>query len=174
MGPEVGPAFQRRSRATLKFILGVRFGGNGVQALFALFAFLALFVTGGSKRPGNSGLRAAMRTAARARSRRANDTVGIGEKVQHHIRLTPSVAPKRCQWCHRCLRRLAAVTVVCNGPTVVGLPLFATPGTCFRIPRQRPRPSPSWTLRWGGGRGRGLRWLRPGQSRATVPTHLLR
>eukprot|EP00661_Eupelagonemidae_sp_cell13_P012784 gene12784-biopygen15529 len=32
MGPEVGPAFQRLSRATLKFILGVRFGGNGVQA----------------------------------------------------------------------------------------------------------------------------------------------
>eukprot|EP00661_Eupelagonemidae_sp_cell13_P022363 gene22363-biopygen11745 len=41
MGPEVGPAFQRLSRATLKFILGVRFGGNGVQALFALFAFLS-------------------------------------------------------------------------------------------------------------------------------------
>eukprot|EP00661_Eupelagonemidae_sp_cell13_P014146 gene14146-biopygen548 len=30
MGPEVGPAFQRRSRASS--ILGVRFGENGVQA----------------------------------------------------------------------------------------------------------------------------------------------
>eukprot|EP00661_Eupelagonemidae_sp_cell13_P014637 gene14637-biopygen6594 len=41
--------------------------------------FLAVFVTGGSKRPGNSGLRAAIRTAAHARSGRANDTGGLGE-----------------------------------------------------------------------------------------------
>eukprot|EP00661_Eupelagonemidae_sp_cell13_P025598 gene25598-biopygen1466 len=54
MGPEVGPAFQRRSRGLLPFLLGVR-----------------------SKRPGNSGLRAAIRTAARARSGRANATDGI-------------------------------------------------------------------------------------------------
>eukprot|EP00661_Eupelagonemidae_sp_cell13_P001458 gene1459-biopygen9352 len=40
--------------------------------------FFALFVTGGSKRPGNSGLRAAIRTAAHARSGRANDTGGLG------------------------------------------------------------------------------------------------
>eukprot|EP00661_Eupelagonemidae_sp_cell13_P016615 gene16615-biopygen18805 len=32
MGPEVGPAFQRRSRDTASSNLGVRFGGNGVQA----------------------------------------------------------------------------------------------------------------------------------------------
>eukprot|EP00661_Eupelagonemidae_sp_cell13_P021988 gene21988-biopygen2695 len=31
MGPEVGPAFQRRSGDTIKLMLGVRFGGNGVQ-----------------------------------------------------------------------------------------------------------------------------------------------
>eukprot|EP00661_Eupelagonemidae_sp_cell13_P011271 gene11271-biopygen19870 len=41
MGPEVGPAFQRRSRDTPSSNPGVRFGGNGVQALFALFAFLS-------------------------------------------------------------------------------------------------------------------------------------
>eukprot|EP00661_Eupelagonemidae_sp_cell13_P011026 gene11026-biopygen7815 len=59
MGPEVGPAFQRRSRPTL------------------YFHTFRIFVTGGSKRPGNSGLRAAIRTAARARSGRANDMGGI-------------------------------------------------------------------------------------------------
>eukprot|EP00661_Eupelagonemidae_sp_cell13_P009947 gene9947-biopygen204 len=32
MGPEVGPAFQRRSRDTPSSNLGVRFGGNGGQA----------------------------------------------------------------------------------------------------------------------------------------------
>eukprot|EP00661_Eupelagonemidae_sp_cell13_P015780 gene15780-biopygen3707 len=68
MGPEVGPAFQRLSRDTPSSNLDVRFGGNGVQALLRM---------SGSKRPGNSGLRAAIRTAARARSGRANDMGGI-------------------------------------------------------------------------------------------------
>eukprot|EP00661_Eupelagonemidae_sp_cell13_P019667 gene19667-biopygen19063 len=45
-------------------------GGNCVQALLRM---------SGSKRPGNSGLRAAIRTAARARSGRANDMGGIRE-----------------------------------------------------------------------------------------------
>eukprot|EP00661_Eupelagonemidae_sp_cell13_P014199 gene14199-biopygen21622 len=49
MGPEVGPAFQRRSRPTLSCILGVRLR------------------------------HAAFSTAARARSRRGNDTDGLWE-----------------------------------------------------------------------------------------------
>eukprot|EP00661_Eupelagonemidae_sp_cell13_P023019 gene23019-biopygen1226 len=86
MGPEVGPAFQRRSRDTPSSNLGVRFGGNGVQALLRM---------SGSKRPGNSGLRAAIRTAARARTGRANDMGGIRETERErdreqvgHIRCT--------------------------------------------------------------------------------------
>eukprot|EP00661_Eupelagonemidae_sp_cell13_P025202 gene25202-biopygen17984 len=56
VGPEVGPASQRLSQSTLPCLLGVR------------FRTLRIFVTGGSKRPGNTGLRAAIRTAARARA----------------------------------------------------------------------------------------------------------
>eukprot|EP00661_Eupelagonemidae_sp_cell13_P010471 gene10471-biopygen7767 len=100
MGPEVGPAFQRRSRDTPSSNLDVRFGGNGVQArgfkrnacffgilvvdshkirVFGSFRTFRIFVTCGSKGPGNSGLRAAIRTAAHARSGRANDMDGIRE-----------------------------------------------------------------------------------------------
>eukprot|EP00661_Eupelagonemidae_sp_cell13_P010097 gene10097-biopygen1733 len=74
MGPEVGPAFQRRSRDTPSSNIGVR-----------------LAETVSRHRPGNSGLRAAIRTAARARSGRANDMGGIRD-----IRLAESsfaVAP---------------------------------------------------------------------------------
>eukprot|EP00661_Eupelagonemidae_sp_cell13_P009832 gene9832-biopygen4735 len=67
MGPEVGPAFQRRCRAALSFIFGVR------------IRTFRNYVTGGSRRPGDSGLRAAIRTAARARSGRAHETDGLWE-----------------------------------------------------------------------------------------------
>eukprot|EP00661_Eupelagonemidae_sp_cell13_P005246 gene5245-biopygen23668 len=43
------------------------------------FRTFRIFITGGSKGPGNSALRAVIRTAARARSGRANDTDGIWE-----------------------------------------------------------------------------------------------
>eukprot|EP00661_Eupelagonemidae_sp_cell13_P003180 gene3180-biopygen11210 len=46
-------------------------GGNGCS-----FRTFRISVTGGSKRPGNAGLRAAIRTAARARSGPANDMGG--------------------------------------------------------------------------------------------------
>eukprot|EP00661_Eupelagonemidae_sp_cell13_P022577 gene22577-biopygen5767 len=60
MGPEVGPAFQRLSGCTLFSSLGVRLAG-----------------TVSRHRPGNSALRVAIQTAARARSGRANDMGGI-------------------------------------------------------------------------------------------------
>eukprot|EP00661_Eupelagonemidae_sp_cell13_P011650 gene11650-biopygen18416 len=46
---------------------------------FLKFSHFRFFVTGGSKRPGNSGLRAAIRTAARARSGPANYMGGTRE-----------------------------------------------------------------------------------------------
>eukprot|EP00661_Eupelagonemidae_sp_cell13_P020776 gene20776-biopygen20624 len=67
MGPEVGPAFQRRSRDTPSSILGVRFGGNGVQARGANHTAISCF-------------RIAMRTAARARAGPANDMDDIREQ----------------------------------------------------------------------------------------------
>eukprot|EP00661_Eupelagonemidae_sp_cell13_P013619 gene13619-biopygen21580 len=69
MGPEVGPAFQRRSRESEFSNLGVRLAET----------VSTHFVTGGSKISGNSCLRAAIRTAARARSGRTNDTDGLWE-----------------------------------------------------------------------------------------------
>eukprot|EP00661_Eupelagonemidae_sp_cell13_P010059 gene10059-biopygen19774 len=50
-------------------------GGGGVP-------FFPPVVTGGSKKPGNSGLRAAIRTAAHARSGPANDTDELRERGQ--------------------------------------------------------------------------------------------
>eukprot|EP00661_Eupelagonemidae_sp_cell13_P012960 gene12960-biopygen4983 len=67
VGAGSSPAFQRLSRDTSFFIL---------SACFTLSAFF----TGGRKRPGNAGLRAAIRTAARTRSGRANETDGLWEE----------------------------------------------------------------------------------------------
>eukprot|EP00661_Eupelagonemidae_sp_cell13_P017475 gene17475-biopygen14409 len=100
MGPEVGPAFQRRSRATLKFILSVRLAetvsrhvGSKEMRTFWYFdrgitykvqVFLVIsqfshFVTGGANYPAISCFRIAIRTAARARAGPAHDMDDIRE-----------------------------------------------------------------------------------------------
>eukprot|EP00661_Eupelagonemidae_sp_cell13_P017086 gene17086-biopygen5315 len=100
MEPEVGPACQRRSgtesRSFLAFGWRKRGPGTWVQKKCVLFflhfdreitykmrilavSHFSHFVTGGGKMPGKSGLRAAIRTAARARSGRTNDTDGLWE-----------------------------------------------------------------------------------------------
>eukprot|EP00661_Eupelagonemidae_sp_cell13_P020568 gene20568-biopygen13109 len=100
MGPEVGPAFQRRSREPLTAILSVRLaetvsrhvgskemltfwhvGREITQKIrvFGSFHTFRIFVTGGGKLPAISCFRIAMRTAARARAGPANDMDGIRE-----------------------------------------------------------------------------------------------
>eukprot|EP00661_Eupelagonemidae_sp_cell13_P019138 gene19138-biopygen6960 len=99
MGREVGPAFQRCLWQTPFSNIGARWAETPDQTTarfprprFGLFdswdhtqityklarlAFCVFLVTGGSKRPGESGLRAAHRTFPCARSRRANYTDGF-------------------------------------------------------------------------------------------------
>eukprot|EP00661_Eupelagonemidae_sp_cell13_P014060 gene14060-biopygen15636 len=101
VGAGSSPAFQRVSRGTLFSILGARLaetwsrhvgskemrvvfgilvvGSHTKSAFLVVFRTFRIFVTGGSKKPGNPGLRAAIRTAAHARSGRANDMGGIRE-----------------------------------------------------------------------------------------------
>eukprot|EP00661_Eupelagonemidae_sp_cell13_P016470 gene16470-biopygen15824 len=104
MGPEVGPAVQRRSRGPEFGILSVRLaetvsrhvypkekrvsgilivGSHTKSAFFWQFShFSHFFVTGGSKSSAElftHCFRTAIRTAARARSGRANDTDGLWE-----------------------------------------------------------------------------------------------
>eukprot|EP00661_Eupelagonemidae_sp_cell13_P007303 gene7303-biopygen21033 len=101
MGPEVGPTFQRRYRAPTFPKPWRPVGEDGVQArgsqrnacfVFGIFGrgttyrirVLAVsqfphFGTGGSKRPGYAGLRAAIRTVARARKVEPGDTDGLWE-----------------------------------------------------------------------------------------------
>eukprot|EP00661_Eupelagonemidae_sp_cell13_P004505 gene4505-biopygen16010 len=74
-------AFQRLSREPLSAILSVRLA----ETVSRHFGTFRIFVTGGSKRPGNSGLRAAIRTAARARSGPANDMDGIRELPESFV-----------------------------------------------------------------------------------------
>eukprot|EP00661_Eupelagonemidae_sp_cell13_P009672 gene9672-biopygen12249 len=54
-------------------------GLAGTESRHVQVSQCSQFVTGRNKRPGNSGLRTAIRTAARARSGRANDTHGLWE-----------------------------------------------------------------------------------------------
>eukprot|EP00661_Eupelagonemidae_sp_cell13_P014595 gene14595-biopygen8113 len=90
MGPEVGPAFQRRCRRPPLVNSWRPVGWNGVQAL----SQFSQFVTGGRKIPGHSGLRAVIRTAPGARSGRANDTDGIWETERE--RDSKQVGQVRC------------------------------------------------------------------------------
>eukprot|EP00661_Eupelagonemidae_sp_cell13_P018399 gene18399-biopygen5418 len=60
-------------------LFGILVVKSHTKPAFWQFSHFSHFVTGGSKGPGNPGLCAAIRTAARARSGRANDMGGIRE-----------------------------------------------------------------------------------------------
>eukprot|EP00661_Eupelagonemidae_sp_cell13_P024383 gene24383-biopygen1365 len=71
---------------------------------FSAVSQFSQFVTGGSKRSGNSGLRTAIRTAARAYSGRANDTDGlwkvrVAETREHREASRASVTESRSARC---------------------------------------------------------------------------
>eukprot|EP00661_Eupelagonemidae_sp_cell13_P023306 gene23306-biopygen1246 len=118
MGPEVGPAFQRRSRDTSRSFLasGWRKRGPGtwINKMHFFWHFgrgttykirvlavsqFSQFVTGGNKRPGNSALRAATRPAVRARYGQARYGWPLGAPFPpYHLSpdpLSPPTQPQR-------------------------------------------------------------------------------
>eukprot|EP00661_Eupelagonemidae_sp_cell13_P017436 gene17436-biopygen21878 len=149
MGPEVGPAFQRRSGRTLSSSLGVRLAetvevgqykkrkaqirhsDRGITykiIIFASFRRSHFFVQNSSKWPPPAASHAALLTAARARAGPANDMGGTREESSFPLlleRLPPiSILSVRLAGTMCCCRRQESFVADSQGvpDDVRGLP----------------------------------------------------